>query len=213
MLAVLCPALAAGALVAVFARPPVDAGGEGSPAELAGAAGQPARSPGERPLVLSSAGPDTRQRRPVAANRRPAPPARLSIPGAGVDAPIQPVGTTAQGIDVPPLDRAGWFDAGARPGEPGRSVIIGHRDGPAAGAVFENVREIGPGDPVEVTDREGSAHRYRVVGSTDVDRDRFPAQAVYGRSKRSVLVLVTCGGDWSARSGYEDNVLVFARAA
>jgi hypothetical protein len=50
------------------------------------------------------------------------------------------------------------------------------------------------------------------VGKTVVRKSRFPARAVYGRSRRSVLVLVTCGGPWSEARGYRDNVIVYARA-
>lgn len=52
-----------------------------------------------------------------------------------------------------------------------------------------------------------------MVGSTQVGKDEFPADSVYGSSQRPVLVLVTCGGEFDPETGYEDNVIVFARGA
>jgi hypothetical protein len=49
------------------------------------------------------------------------------------------------------------------------------------------------------------------VGVSSVNKRDFPRDAVFGRSQRSVLVLVTCGGAFDPDSGYEDNVIVFAR--
>ena len=79
--------------------------------------------------------------------------------------------------------------------------------------VFADVPELEPGEDVEVTDADGTAHRYSVVGGTQVEKSRFPMEAVFAKSERPVLVLITCGGPWDPHRGYRDNFLVYARAA
>jgi sortase (surface protein transpeptidase) len=117
------------------------------------------------------------------------------------------------GIEVPAQGVAGWYAGGPRPGERGRAVIIGHLDSSRGAGVFARVPRLRRGSAIEVTDRRGRAHRYRVVGLTQVRKTGFPTRAVYGPARRPVLVLVTCGGPYVAGRGYRDNILVYARAA
>jgi hypothetical protein len=144
---------------------------------------------------------------------RPAEPAQLSIPALGVRADVQRVGSTATGIAVPQVGRAGWFDEGARPGEPGRAVIIGHLDSQTGPGLFALLPGVRNGTGVSVTDARGAVHRFTVVGRAQVPKATFPSAAVYGSSSRPVLVLITCGGAFTPGSGYTDNVIVYARAA
>ena len=217
-LGVLIPALAAGVLAfaliprsserAAPVQLPVAGGAE--PAKLARMA---ATAP-LRPIVLrgnqsrlgsGAAGPATSE-------DRPAEPARLAIPALGVRADVQRVGATETGIEVPQVGRAGWFEDGARPGEPGRAVVIGHLDSQNGPGLFALLPGVKPGTDVSVTDAAGDVHRFKVVGKAQVPKATFPSGAVYGPSDRPVLVLVTCGGTYDPATGYEDNVLVYARA-
>lgn len=149
---------------------------------------------------------------PLTTSGRPATPTSLAIPSLHVDTSVEPVAATAAGIEVPEIGHAGWFEAGPRPGEPGRSVIIGHLDGRDGAGVFEHVPDIAKGSEIVVRDAEGGVHSYRVVGKTQVPKASFPAESVYGPSKRPVLVLITCAGVWEPETGYSDNVIVYARA-
>ena len=114
---------------------------------------------------------------------------------------------------MPDVGTAGWYSGGPRPGEQGRAIVIGHLDTRKGPGLFARVPELPPGTAVAVTDRRGGVHRYRVVGGAQVAKDRFPARHVYGAADAPVLVLITCGGDYDPDSGYEDNVLLYARAA
>lgn len=144
---------------------------------------------------------------------RPAEPARISIPAANVDATIEPVRATRRGIEVPDVGRAGWLDAGPRPGEAGRSVVIGHLDSGTGPGIFARLPRVPAGTRIDVTDRRGEVHSYRVVGAAEVDKRDFPNESVYGASANPVLVLITCGGPYEEGRGYRDNVLVYARGA
>ena len=150
---------------------------------------------------------------PLEGGIRPAAPGRIEIPGVKVDAGIEAVQANDHGIEVPPQGWAGWYDAGPRPGEPGRAVIIGHLDSKDGPGVFARVPSLESGDEIKVTDDRGEVHRYSVVGVTQVEKARFPTGSVYGHSRNPVLVLVTCGGPYVAGRGYRDNILVYARLA
>jgi sortase (surface protein transpeptidase) len=147
------------------------------------------------------------------ATHRPAEPAHISIPSLGVRADVQHVASTAAGIEVPQVGRAGWFDEGPRPGEPGRAVVIGHLDSQTGPGLFALLPGVEPGTEVSVTDAAGAVHRFKVVGKAQVPKATFPSSAVYGPSSRPSLVLITCAGPYTPGVGYRDNVLVYARAA
>jgi hypothetical protein len=216
-LGVLIPALAAG--LVVFAVAPRSE--RAAPIELSGGGGAPpaqlarmAATAPLRPIVLrgddaelgsGAAGPAT-------AEDRPAEPARLSIAALGVRADIQRVGSGEAGIEVPQVGRAGWFDEGPRPGEPGRAVVIGHLDSQNGPGLFALLPGVKPGTTVSIRDVSGDLHRFEIVGKAQVTKATFPTGAVYGPSDRPVLVLITCGGPYDPATGYRDNVIVYARA-
>jgi Sortase domain len=213
VLAIVLPAVVVFAIVALASHRPDPGvrlgGGGGSPAALARLAERPLQ-----PLEARGgrAGVGTERLEPLAGGIRPATPVRISIPAAGVNAAVQPVGERDGRMEVPPIGRAGWFDAGPRPGEPGRAVIVGHLDTRHGPGLFAKVPSLSPGTDISVLDRRGDRYRYSVVGSAQVSKERFPVSNVYGASKAPVLVVVTCGGPY--RHGhYQDNVLLYARAA
>jgi hypothetical protein len=217
-LGVLIPAVAAGIVAfALIPRPDrvapmrVAASEVQAPARLA----RMAASAPLRPIVVrgSHAQLGSGAAGPATTVDRPAEPAHLSIPALDVSADVERVGSTPTGLEVPQVGRAGWFDEGARPGEPGRSVIIGHLDSQTGPGLFALLPGVKPGTDVSVTDRAGDVHRFRVIGKAQVPKATFPSAAVYGPSSRPVLVLITCGGPYTAGVGYRDNVLVYARGA
>jgi sortase (surface protein transpeptidase) len=214
---VLIPALAAG-LVAFAVIPRSHSAAPATiPADEAHAPGKLARMAATaplRPIVLSAGGSrlGSGAAGPVSDSDRPAPPARLAIPALGVEADVQRVTSTTTGIEVPQVGRAGWFDEGPRPGEPGRAVIIGHLDSQTGPGLFALLPGVKPGTDVSVTDDAGTAHHFKVVGKAQVPKATFPSTAVYGAASRPVLVLITCGGPYSPETGYRDNVIVYARS-
>ena len=142
---------------------------------------------------------------------RPAVPVRIAIPSVGVDATIVSVGATPDGIRVPPVYEAGWYEKGPRPSEPGRAIVLGHLDSLTGPAAFTQVPQAETGDDVIVTDELGLTHTFRVEHTVEVSKSDFPAEAIYGATSRPSIALITCGGDFDPKSGYENNVIVFAR--
>lgn len=88
-------------------------------------------------------------------------------------------------------------------------MLLGHVDSRSGPAVFYRLRELRPGDVVEVGRADGTLARYAVTRSEQVAKDRFPTFAVFGATRDDVLRLVTCSGtfDRGARS-YTDNLVV-----
>ena len=217
-LAVLLPALiAAGAVLWLGTREEDDA-----PATATARGTQAPRTLGARasralrPVVATEgqAGVRGNDLEDLAGGVRPAVPDRIAIPAARVDTVVDAVGTGPGGaIRVPSLGRAGWYEGGARPGEPGRAVVIGHLDTKRGPGLFARVPSLRNGADIRITDRRGRVHDFLVVGRAQVPKDRFPTGEVYGGSGRPVLVLVTCGGPYDRETGYRDNILVYARAA
>jgi hypothetical protein len=218
LLAVLLPAVFAGAAVLLVSRDP-DAVGLADPRPAPALARLAERSPARgaplRPLAArpGRAALGAEPLESLQGGIRPAPPVRIAIPAAHVNAPVRAVTANRKALAVPAVGTAGWFAGGPRPGENGRAIVIGHLDTRRGPGLFARVPELPPGTVVSVIDRRGGVHRYRVVGGAQVRKDRFPARYVYGSADAPVLVLITCGGDYDPQTGYEDNVLLYARAA
>jgi hypothetical protein len=143
-------------------------------------------------------------------------PERIRIPVIGVKSRLEELGQNANGtIEVPEdWDVAGWFGGGARPGQRGPAVILGHVDSRSGPAVFYRLRELTPGDKISIDQRDGRTATFIVDRTERRPKTRFPTTDVYFPTLRPVLRLVTCGGSFDESSGhYRDNVIVFASLA
>jgi len=194
LLSVAVPALVAAALTAYLALP-----GSGRGA-----------SP---PVATPPAGLPHVDLEPLTEPRRPAPPLGISIPAVRVQGPVDPIRAVAGQLEIPPPGRAGWFNAGPRPGEPGRAVIVSHVDSQAGPELFASLRTLPRRTRILVEDRRGGIHRFRLMHRRQIEKSRFRPDLVYGSSRQPTLVLVTCGGPFTPGEGYRDNVILYARAA
>lgn len=115
-------------------------------------------------------------------------------------------------VEVPERwQEVGWFDGGARPGEDGPAVLLGHVDSKAGPAVFVRLPQVEAGAVVEVVDAEGGVVRFAVDRVEQHPKTRFPTEAVYLPALRAELRLVTCGGAFDRPTGhYVDNIVVYA---
>ncbi|UCM86482.1 class F sortase [Streptomyces marincola] len=150
----------------------------------------------------------------AAAPLRPAVPTWVSIPAIDVEAPLMNVGLDPEGwVDAPPQEianLAGWYQDGAAPGARGTAVIVGHVDNASGPAVFYGLGVLRPGDAVEVIREDGVAVRFTVYDVAVYDKDEVPP-SVYHDTGQPELRVITCGGSFEQDSGYEDNVVVYAR--
>ena len=140
------------------------------------------------------------------------PPTRVRIPRVGIQSGLVGLDLDGKGELEAPADfgTAGWFAQGPRPGDPGPAVIAGHVDSYKGPAVFYRLRELRPGDRVEVL-RGDEWVPFRVVTTAHYPKSTFPTEAVYGATPGAELRLITCGGDFDrGKRSYRDNVVVYA---
>ncbi|MGW7430402.1 class F sortase [Streptomyces sp. NPDC054861] len=144
----------------------------------------------------------------------PSAPVRLRIPEIDVDTPITGLGLSAKGtLEVPPAsDRnlAGWFREGTTPGAEGTAIVAGHVDNAKGPAVFYALGALKKGDRVEVDREDGRTAVFTIDAIEVYDNADFPDRKVYGERDRAELRLITCGGGFSEKSGYQGNVVAFA---
>ncbi|WP_394438317.1 class F sortase [Streptomyces sp. SGAir0957] len=175
-----------------------------------GAAGHPPPQPPPDQAGAASG----HARRAEAPPMRKSPPTRIRIPSLGVDAELTGLGLSRSGsLEVPPPQKenvAGWYEAGTNPGERGTAVVAGHVDNAEGPAVFYGLGALKRGGTVEIDRRDGSVAVFTVDAVRMYAAKDFPDEEVYGPADRAELRVITCGGPFSRRTGYEGNVVVFA---
>jgi LPXTG-site transpeptidase (sortase) family protein len=141
----------------------------------------------------------------------------LTIPRLGVRTRPYVLGVTRdRRLRVPDrISGTGWWGGGAAPGSRGRSVVVGHVDGPRGTGVFHGLRRLERGDVIRV-ERAGRRITYRVTSVRTVRKSTLTGAAMFGAdrtTRRRSLRLVTCGGSFRDGSrSYDSNVIVDAVA-
>ena len=160
--------------------------------------------------------PPARTGRRAASNRVRFLPQNLVLPG-GAAAPVVPARTVDGVLQVPEkVDRLGWWDGSAFPGDPfGSTVIAGHVDSATEGiGFFARLLAVEDGDRVTVL---GEGHRatYRIVSTRLVDKAALASSSVaFDQRADHRLVLITCAGRFRPeRGGYDQNLVVVAEPA
>lgn len=140
-------------------------------------------------------------------------PSMIHIPAIGVEAPMTPLGLEDDGALQVPQDFAvvGWYEDGPEPGEPGATVLAGHVDSHDGPAVFYRLEDLVAGNEVRVIGADGVEAVYTVTRIEQYPKLAFPTDEVYAVSDRSILRLITCGGDFDrTERSYKDNIVVYA---
>ncbi|MQY13946.1 hypothetical protein SRB5_41060 [Streptomyces sp. RB5] len=170
-----------------------------APADAAGASVQLLQGPGPRAL------------KPLKGSD----PVTLTVPGAGVEAPVIERGLDDTGaVDAPPFTspgEVGWYRGGARPGATGVALFVGHLDTATAPAVFYRLADVRPGERVRVTREDGRTAEFTVDRVETMDKRRFDAERVYGAhvKGRAEVRLITCGGRYEPdKKNYTANLVV-----
>ncbi|HMG42483.1 MAG TPA: class F sortase [Acidimicrobiales bacterium] len=189
------------------------AGGSASPDTTAAATTSTTTAAPTTTTTTTTAAPTTTAPPPPSVEAEAPDPVQVAIAKIGVNAPVIPLALEPSGALAAPAraEDTGWWRAGPEPGEPGAAVIAGHVDSRRAAAVFHRLRELAPGDVVEVVRADGSRVGFVVDHLEQHPKAAFPTDAVYGDTPGSSLRLITCGGVFDRSTGhYVDNVIVFA---
>ena len=143
-------------------------------------------------------------------------PTEIRIPKIGAKSSLVPLGLNPdETVEVPPVEQpmqAGWYKLARTPGEAGPAIILGHVDGNKQAGIFFRLKELGAGDEVEVSRKDGTTARFRVTRTEQIAKNNFPTEAVYGETTEPELRLITCGGSFDAAAhSYRDNIIVYAQ--
>jgi hypothetical protein len=142
-------------------------------------------------------------------------PVNLRMTSIEVDAPVIATGIDSDSgqMAVPGnVDEVAWYQFGPRPGERGSAVLAAHVDLAGQGpGVFFRLRDLAPGDIIEVEFSDGSAQVFRIEARAIYNKDELPLETIFARQGLPVLTLITCGGSFSESSRrYDSNVVAYA---
>ncbi len=134
----------------------------------------------------------------------PPAPTRLLIPSLYIDAPVIPLGLTADSQPEVPKrpDQVAWYPSfSTAPGQSSNAVLTGHvdwqtPDGAPIPGVFYRLREMRIGDVIEVTLEDGNKLQYRVRANVATEYNDPKIVDVMQRTDKDVLTVITCGGAW-----------------
>jgi len=139
-----------------------------------------------------------------AAGSPPLAPTRMAIPSLYIDAPVIPLGLTADSQPEVPKrpDQVAWYPSfSSAPGQSSNAVLTGHvdwqtPDGAPIPGVFYRLREMRIGDLIELTLEDGSKLQYRVRANVATAYDDPKIVNVMQRTDKDVITVITCGGAW-----------------
>lgn len=146
----------------------------------------------------------------------PETPVRMVIDKIAVDAEIEPVGLTAEGMmdDPDTNEGVGWYDKSARL-HTGKLAMLfdGHYGIGQEAAVFRRLVELKQGDIITVHGNNGSEVEFRVVETErqytdDVDMEK--ALYPYREGVQS-LTIITCEGEYNpVQATYDKRTILYA---
>jgi len=145
-------------------------------------------------------------------------PTSVKIPKIGAESSLLAVAVKPDGsISVPSVHapmQAAWYKLSPVPGDVGPAIVLGHVDGDKKPGIFYKLKDLAPGDEVDIDRSDGRKLKFVVDRVEQVPKETFPRDAVYGNSKKPELRLITCGGAFDhAEHSYRDNIIVYANLA
>jgi LPXTG-site transpeptidase (sortase) family protein len=143
-------------------------------------------------------------------------PAVIDIPSIGTHADIVPLGEDEDGTMQSPADpdTVGWYNLGTGIGTPGNALLDGHVDWGGRLRVFGLLRQLRPGDPIQITDTNGNVLTYSVTWTRLYDARSAPLDQIFEQTADEQVTLITCGGTFDqAAHMYVSRVVVRATRA
>lgn len=164
----------------------------------------------EAPAVQPAAGSPISQSSAGVPAVDPTHPVRLVISSIGVNAPVEGLGTTPDGLIAVPQSYGvvGWYNKGSVPGKPGPAVLVGHYTG-GNGGVFDKLNDLNGGDLITTTNGRGVSVTYKVTAKNEYDRDKVPMAELFKKSSDSKLQIITCAGKWQSKN-YDKRLVLTA---
>jgi LPXTG-site transpeptidase (sortase) family protein len=125
-------------------------------------------------------------------------PVRIDIPKIATHAAVVPLGQDDDGTMQAPTDpdTVGWYALGTGMGVPGNVLLDGHVDWAGRLRVFGLLRQLQPGDVIEVTDDNGNQLEYQVDWTRLYEADSAPVDDIFEQGPEQQITLITCGGQF-----------------
>jgi sortase (surface protein transpeptidase) len=144
-------------------------------------------------LCLALVGQVNAQEAPLGAGSAPV---FIDIPRIGTHAAVVPLAQDDDGTMQAPTDPdvVGWYALGTGLGAPGNALLDGHVDWGGRLRVFGLLRQLAPGDTVQITDDAGQVFSYAVQWTKLYDADSAPLDEIFAASQDEEVTLITCGG-------------------
>lgn len=138
----------------------------------------------------------------------------LTIPKLGVHARVLSVSTTSDGAIGTPANiyDTAWYSGSALPGQSGATLIDGHISSWTSHGVFYGLKQLAPGDTVQIERGDGQIITYRVMKIQTYDADSVDMNAALSpiTPGTSGLNLISCSGDVEAGSNeFNQRIVVF----
>ena len=125
-------------------------------------------------------------------------PVHIDIPKIGTHATVVPLEQDDDGTMQAPTDpdTVGWYDLGAGVGAPGNALLDGPVDWGGRLRVFGLLRQLQPGDDIEITDADGNTLHYAVQWTRLYEADSAPLDDIFEQGQDDEITLITCGGQF-----------------
>jgi sortase (surface protein transpeptidase) len=123
-------------------------------------------------------------------------PMAIDIPKIGAHAQVVPLGQEDDGTMQAPADpdTVGWYDLGAGVGALGNALLDGHVDWGGRLRAFGLLKELEPGDAIQITDVDGAVFSYHVAWTRLYTADNAPLDEIFAQTNAEEVTLITCGG-------------------
>ena len=123
-------------------------------------------------------------------------PILIDIPKIGTHALVVPLGLDVNGAMQAPDDPdvVGWYAPGVMAGVPGNMLLDGHVDWAGRLRAFGFLKELNPGDSLQITTADGSVLSYTVMWTQLYDADTAPVDDIFQQTNDQEVTLITCGG-------------------
>ncbi len=137
-------------------------------------------------------------------------PVRLIVSSVGINARVDGLGTTPEGLIAVPKSygTVGWYNKGSTPGKPGPAVMVGHYTG-GYGGVFDKLQDLKDGDLITVKNGKGQSFTYKVTKKSEYEKDKVPMAEIFKKGDSSRLEIITCAGKWQSTT-YNNRLVVSA---
>lgn len=121
---------------------------------------------------------------------------------------IVPVGVVDGAMDtVDDAKLAAWLTDSASPGDPGNSIINGHRTWKKVMGYFSELKNMVPGEEIAIELEDGSVRYFEVTTNDVYHIDRCPI-SVMELGGETRLTLITCLGDYNTAIGTSESRIV-----